>query len=254
LLGFQNSNASPGGVIYYTLDGTDPRLPGTTEPSNQITFVAENAPKRVLVPTGTVSDNWRGDDYFNDAGWISGTRGIGYERNSGYEQYIGLDLEDRMYGINATCYIRVPFNFHPGENNIISLTLKIRYDDGFIAYLNGAEVARRNFTGTPSWNSTADIKHSDSEADDFEDIDVSLHLDALLTGDNILAIHGLNESLTSSDFLISAELVAVTDDSSSDSDIEIPTGVQEYTEPITLTESTHVKARVLPSKHDTARK
>jgi len=243
LLGFQNSNASPGGVIYYTLDGTDPRLPATTEPSNQITLVPENASKRVLVPTGTISDNWKGGGTFNHIDWISGTGGIGYERNSGYEPYIGIDLEDRMYGINTTCYIRVPFNFHPGENNISSLTLKIRYDDGFIAYINGVEIARRNFNGMPSWNSSADTIHDDSAAIIFEDIDVSSYIDTINPGENILAIHGLNESSSSSDFLISTELDAYTDDPSSD--VDIPTGVIQYTGPITLTESTHVKARVL---------
>jgi len=233
------------GTIFYSLDGTDPRMPSTTEPSNQTTLMPENASKRVLVPTGTVSDSWRGDDYFNDAGWISGTRGIGYERNSGYEQYIGLDTGDQMYGRNTTCYIRIPFTINAGEIDFSTLTLKIRYDDGFIAYLNGAEVTRRNFTGTPAWNSSADTNHTDSEAENFEVIDVSSHLGALLTGDNILAIHGLNQSLTSSDFLISVELVAVTDSSSTDSDVEVPTGVRQYTAPITLTESTHIKARVL---------
>jgi hypothetical protein len=63
-------------------------------------------------------------------------------------------------------------------------------------------------------------------------------------GANILAIHGLNVSTTSSDFLISAELVAgsrtYTGEVLTDSAIE-------YTGPVTLDKSTHVKARVLSS-------
>ncbi len=42
------------GTIWYTLDGTDPRTPGTTASAPATTatvLVAENAPKRVLVPT-----------------------------------------------------------------------------------------------------------------------------------------------------------------------------------------------------------
>ena len=47
-----NPNAS--GTIYYTLDGSDPRLP-ECQPADRstVTLVAENAPKKVLVPTRT---------------------------------------------------------------------------------------------------------------------------------------------------------------------------------------------------------
>ena len=49
----------------------------------------------------------------------------------------------------------------------------------------------------------------------FENIDVSTFIDNLKQGDNILAIQGMNRSLTSSDLLISAELdatIAMSDD------------------------------------------
>jgi hypothetical protein len=85
----------------------------------------------------------------------------------------------------------------------------MRYDDGFVAYLNGVEVARANFTGTPQWDSEADGNH---EADSVEfdlQIDISSYIGALRAGHNVLAIHGLNTSVSSSDFIISAELEAV---------------------------------------------
>jgi hypothetical protein len=232
------------GAIYYSLDGTDPRLPGSSGDSISTTLVAENAAKRVFVPTGSVNDNWKGGGAFNDSTWISGTGGVGYERSSGYEQFIDIDLESQMYQGRTSCYIRIPFTVENADG-LNSMTLKVRYDDGFLAYLNGVEVARRNFTGTPAWNSSADTTHSDAEAVNFEYIDISSYLNTLNSGDNILAIHGLNESITSSDFLISVELVAVRDNSSQNSDVDVPTGVRQYTSPITLTESAHIKARVL---------
>ena len=121
------------------------------------------------------------------------------------------------------------------------MILDIRYDDGFVAYLNGAEVARRNVDEILTWNSSANASHVDSEAIEFESIDISTSLNSLQSGRNLLAIHGLNASATSSDFLISAELIAIQDDSDSSS---LP-GVIKYTEPITLPHSAHVKARVL---------
>ena len=80
-----------------------------------------------------------------------------------------------MYGSgkNNTCYIRVPFTVDADTlADVNDLTLKVRYDDGFVAYLNGKEVARRNFTGTPAWNSHADCGVESNIQDADEDIDL----------------------------------------------------------------------------------
>ncbi|HUU20020.1 MAG TPA: CotH kinase family protein, partial [Sedimentisphaerales bacterium] len=234
-------------IIYYTLDGSDPRLTTVSLPSSiSTTLVAENTSKRVFVPVRTVSDNWKGGEPFNDSAWpacVGSPGGLGFSRGAGYTHLISLDLTDRMLRQNATCYIRVPFTFNNNPDDFDSLILKVRYDDGFIAYLNGIEVARRNFTGTPTWNSGADAEHPDSEAINFEDIDLSAFLGNLRRGDNLLAIHGLNYSTISSDFLISVELVANQSIPPDDSDIS--SNVLRYTGPITLTHSTQVKARIL---------
>ena len=236
-----------GGTIWYTLDGTDPRLAKqSTESRSTTTLVAENAHKRVLVPVDAVSDNWKSTVGFNDTAWMQSTGspgGIGYERSSGYGQFISLDLGDQMYARNATCYIRTVFVFNGSTDEFNFMTLKIRYDDAFIAYLNGVEIARRNINGTPAWNSRASTSHSDSAAVLFESIDISAFLDNLGSGANLLAIHGLNASTTSSDLLISAELIAGKDDSSGAEGIS-PTAI-EYTGPITINHSASVKARVL---------
>jgi hypothetical protein len=131
---------------------------------------------------------------------------VGYERSSGYDSYITLDVETQMYNRNAGCYIRIPFVVDSEPSQFSQVVLSVRYDDGFVAYLNGAEVARRNFTGTPRWNSAGGQTHDDSAAVVFEDVDISEHIGDLRQGANILAIHGLNTPVGSSDFLISAEL------------------------------------------------
>jgi hypothetical protein len=121
-----------------------------------------------------------------------------------------------MYGENTSCYIRIPFRIEANElADLTGLIIKVRYNDGFVAHLNGIEVARRNFDGTPAWNSRSSSSHSDSAAGVFEDIDISESISDLKPGDNVLAIQGMNTSLTSSDLLISAELdgiIRVTSD------------------------------------------
>ncbi|MBN2130968.1 MAG: CotH kinase family protein, partial [Sedimentisphaerales bacterium] len=232
------------GTIYYSTDGSDPRsISGSGVPVTDIVLVPEDAAKRVLVPTGPVDEAWRGGQWFNDAAWtlVSGRPGgIGYERSFGYEDFISLDLQEQMYDQQAGCYMRIFFPFMENFAQLESFTLRVRYDDGFIAYLNGVEIARRNFSGTPEWNSSADALHDDTAAVNFEDIDVLDFASTLRRGENFLAIHGLNESVASSDFLISVELTA------SKSPVqENPSSVERYVSPIPLTASTRVKARAL---------
>ncbi len=89
----------------------------------------------------------------------------------------------------------------------------MKYDDGFVAYLNGVEVARRNSPGTtgtpPAWNAAATAEHIPNDAAVFEDIDISSFKSCLDAG-NLLAIQGLNLSAGDADFLVLPELVAVT--------------------------------------------
>ena len=48
-----------------------------------------------------------------------------------------------MRGTNSSAYLRLPFTVNnPGDIDL--LKLRMRYDDGFVAYLNGSEIARRN--------------------------------------------------------------------------------------------------------------
>jgi len=229
---------SPSGTIYYTLDGSDPRrTEAASQPSTRTHLVTESAAKKVLVPTGSISDDWKDNIVFDDSAWISGVGRIGYERGSGYEALIDTDVAAQMYNGNTSCYIRIPFTVREKQDSFDFLTLNMRYDDGFIAYINGTEVQRVLFTGTPAWNSRADSNH---EAQSIEFFDISSHLSE---GHNILAIHGLNVSASSSDFIISAELTA--GQSSSPSNSRISPAAIEYTEPITLTKSAHIKSRVL---------
>ncbi len=230
-------------TIWFTLDGSDPRLPGTSGDSSLTNLVAENTPKRVLVPTGSVSNNWKGGSFFDDSDWISGTGGVGYEAGSGYQNYIGIDLYNRMYRTRNGCYIRIPFNMAQYPEQFDTMTLRMRYDDGFVAYINGTEVAGTNAPLSPQWNSTATAQNSDAAAVNYQDFNVSSYLNVLSPGENILTIHGLNISPDSSDFLISTELAIGK--SSSVNTPGISPNASEYTGPITLTESTHIKARVL---------
>ncbi|MHC4325501.1 MAG: lamin tail domain-containing protein, partial [Planctomycetota bacterium] len=195
-------------------------------------------------PIGFIRDYWKGGRAYDDSAWAVSTGhpgGVGYETNSGYEELISFDVEQQMYEKQSTCYIRIPFTIGDDLSEFELLTLKVRYDDGFIAYINGTEVRRANFAGVPDWDSSADAGHPDSESIHFESFDISDFIDILRQGDNLLAIHGLNSSSDSSDFLISVEMVIRKNSSSSEA---VSPSVVEYTRPVELTESCIVKTRI----------
>ena len=237
------------GTIYYTVDGSDPRLPGgDVSPAALIarsgtgsaptrTLVASGADVRVLVPQdGELGLDWTAAD-FDDSGWRAGTTGVGYERGSGYEDLIVTDVEAEMYNVTGTVYLRVPFEVDdPSE--LVLLTLRMKYDDGFVAYLNGTRVAARNAPGVPQWNSTASGSHADSSSIIFENIDIEEGVGLLRAGTNILAIHGLNTSTSSSDLLMMPQLRA-TEEGGADEKEE---GIA-----IPINRTTDVKARVFDS-------
>lgn len=231
------------GTIWYTLDGSDPRMPGSGGRSGaEFAFVTEDAGKKVLVPTASIGDGWSGVD-FDDSAWIGGTGGVGYERSTGYDPFFKIDVQEAMYARNATCYIRIPFVVTP-ENLIEAsgLRLNIRYDDGFVAYLNGAEVARAMFAGAPSWNSGATGNHSDIDAVNFETFDISSAIGLIRLGPNVLAIHGLNAGADSSDFLISAELTSTLGGGGAVASGVSATAIR-YVGPMTLNASAQIKTR-----------
>jgi len=179
-------------------------------------LLGEQASKRVLVPTDAISDDWRGGKAFDDSDWAlctGGPGGVGFDRGSDYDSLITLDTEAQMYGAgnNNSCYLRIPFT---ATAKVLAgagrLMLKVRCDDAFIAYLNGKEVGRDNFTGTPEWNSKADSS-GESAGEDFDQyVDITPYIADLKTGTNILAIHAMNSGTSSSDFLINVAIDVIS--------------------------------------------
>jgi hypothetical protein len=170
-------------------------------------LIPEAAACRATVPTGgPLTLDWT-QVGFDDSSWLAGTTAVGYERGSGYETLIGTDVGVQMYGVTATALVRVPFAVaNPTEYT--GLTLRMRYDDGFVAYLNGHLLASANAPDTLDWDSAAPADHPDDQALAAVDFDVTDKLGWLVRGRNVLAIQGLNHGTGSSDFLILPELYA----------------------------------------------
>ena len=180
-------------------------LSGTTA---QKVLLAPGAPARALVPLDDTLElppesaalrPWTLED-FDDSAWPSGTTGVGF----GYPGLIGLDVS-AMHNVNQTVYVRIPFVVDdPSE--ILGLTLRIRFDDGMIAYINGHEVARDNAPAptTETWNSGAPDNWPDQPGL-CTPMDFSIRrFDFLHVGTNVLAVQGLNNGLASPDLMVDA--------------------------------------------------
>ena len=125
-------------------------------------------------------------------------------------ELIATDLSAELAG-RSSAFIRYPFNVEAAAE-VERLSLNVHYDAGFVAYLNGSEVARRNVSTEPGvappFDSVGRREKNVDETNVAETFDLSAHSPLLLDGDNVLAIHGINSAVGEEDFVIRAELSA----------------------------------------------
>ncbi len=151
------------------------------------TLIVEEQDARALIPSSEPASTWNTTSY-DDAGWLSGLTGVGYERNgSTYGAMINLDVGD-MFQNTRSIYIRIPFEVDDPDA-VSLLTLRLKYDDGFVAYINGTEVASENVPASPTYQSRASGAHGGTAYEDFTLPNPSLYLQA---GENVLAIHAMD--------------------------------------------------------------
>lgn len=126
---------------------------------------------------------------------------------SGYGSFIGTNVEAALRNVNASAFLRLPFTVNAATPWNV-LTLRTRCDDGFIAWLDGTEVAELNAPAVPTFNSTATADRAPEEAIAVQSWNLAPHLPLLTAGTHVLAIQALNDSAGSTDFLLNAELTA----------------------------------------------
>ena len=187
------------------------------------TLIKAGQPMRYLRPSadpGSVT-RWTKREFDDSADWLDGENGLGYEDRPGeYRQILRTTIETTQGMHPHSLYVRIPFEVRdPADYK--GLELKMLYDDGFVAYLNGSAVGSRNAPAPVAWNSGATEKRNDREAKKPERVPLNeKRLEDLVPGKNVLAIHALNgggsgdpndtnTGCSSSDMLIMASLVGV---------------------------------------------
>jgi hypothetical protein len=197
---------TPGGFNYSTPLTT---VPGTTP------IIPLGAPWRFLKGTSAPPAGWK-DRNYDDSGWLQGEGAFGYDTNNRYQ--LATPLTD-MNSTYTSVYFRANFNLTSIPQ---SLVLGALVDDGFIAYLNGVEIARSNLDDpanynslaesgvNPSWNAVLDPASPSNYNPNpvLTPYDLTPFVSLLVTGRNTLSFQVHNYKKTNADFLFVADLAA----------------------------------------------
>ena len=83
---------------------------------------------------------WQSPD-FDASSWATGTAPLGYDRTNTFP--ITTDLEAEIYNKLTSVYLRWEFDVTPElAASADAVALRVNYNDGFIAFLNGRELGR----------------------------------------------------------------------------------------------------------------
>jgi hypothetical protein len=152
-------------------------------------MIVENDVWKYLVPTSEPDVAWY-QASFNDATWTSAKGGIGFGDND----------DTTLIATCASLYMRRKVNI-PDVSVVSNLALDIDYDDAFILYLNGVEVARSSNVSAklPAWNATLTTGHEATMYKGGSPTQFLLKPSMLVNGTNTVAVHILNQTAGSTD-------------------------------------------------------
>ena len=227
-------NPSQVGTVYYTVDGSDPRLPGggispTAEVFNGettgVAMIPQGATWNYLDDGSDQGTAWYATG-FNDGGWASGPAQLGY--GDGDEATVvgfGGDADNKY----ITTYFRRTFNV-ADLTDLYDLTLDLLRDDGAVVYLNGQEIVRNNMAeGAFDYLTPSSAGVGGAEETTFYSYSVDTAL--LVQGDNVIAVEMHQWGGGSSDISFDLKLLARY--------------AMDGSGPIDLTGPTLIKTRVL---------
>ena len=141
---------------------------------------------------------------FNDAAWSSGNL------PAGYGSTVSTDLQTAMLNKTPTLYLRKTFNVTPTQAALTSpLILQVGVDDGFIAYINGVEVARANCGPPKHFMYVAQTAYNAATVTAITEYTIGAANTLLVPGTNVLTVQAHNYNV-GSNFRIDAGLRLIT--------------------------------------------
>ncbi len=139
------------------------------------------------------------DPGFDDIAWSDGAAPLGDGPGFSFATHLG--------SLPSTTYFRHGFSLDVSPASVSTLTFEVAYAQGFVAYLNGHEVARR---GMPVGAVDFNTKATGNAPMALEIIDLSAAAPYLVSGNNVLAVE-LHETSPKNPLLVwAADLTFTT--------------------------------------------
>lgn len=167
---------------------------GNSQVDHYETIVYDSSAWRFTVPTASTSMNWI-QPSFDASNWNSGIGGFGF-----------ADGDDNTVIPTSSISVFVRKEFSISDLSVIKkVILNMDYDDAFVAYVNGIEIARNGITSTgqPVYNQLGEISHEaklyQNQYPDQFLFDILDFPATLLQGTNVLCVEVHNQTATSSD-------------------------------------------------------
>jgi hypothetical protein len=158
-------------------------------------IVQQGAQARARNPISAaeMTPEWNASPVFDDSTWQVGQTGFGYDTTDSYGTLIGNggNLQSAMYTVTPTALVRIVFDV-ANPASVAAVRLQVKYDDGYIGYLNGTKIAESNAPPSPTFDSSATADRSGGLVQAFEIVNLPTAQQLLVPGQNVLAFHLLN--------------------------------------------------------------
>jgi photosystem II stability/assembly factor-like uncharacterized protein len=172
--------------------------------------------QKTLIPPTWYWGHHDGDSLDGQTAWRTGSDNVFWPSGEGPSGYGESYLETTLsYGPDPahkrpTAYFRNSLTVLD-KAHVRKLYLRVKYDDGFVFYLNGREGGRANMPAGPiSFSTYATIGHE--AADRLETFDISSQLPNLREGhDNVIAFEVHQADAASSDLVFDAQVIGYYD-------------------------------------------
>jgi hypothetical protein len=149
-----------------------------------------------------------------DKGWQTGQAPFGFGTFTPTGPTFGTVTQTQMQYLTPALYLRKAITVSATDSaKTDNLQLSVEYNDGFIIYINGVEVARRwagpagQFQYHDQHAYDPDFASATTDPNKYtENINLGPANSRLVTGTNLIAVHALNLSSINANFLFSANL------------------------------------------------
>ena len=198
--------APSAGTVYYTTDGTDPRLVGGSLSSAAraytggvptVTYekIVEKGDAWSCFDWGSAPANdaagntWRAPEYATDSQWRTLNALLGFPGTSSYPvsgtlyRYVNHGSSGTQ---TAAFYFRKKFTMPEGAASVTSLKMSVCYDDGYVMYINGTEVDRVNIAAGETYYGM--YISGDYVNPAWTERTITIPAGVLKTGENLIAV------------------------------------------------------------------